>query len=46
MIIYAESKTQVFKLYNKRLVNSTGATDKLDLFWLHVFLEQHLEHSF
>lgn len=23
-----------------------GATDKLDLFWLHAFLEQHLEHFF
>jgi len=46
MITYAESKTQFLKLYNQRLVNSTGGTDELDLFWLHVFLEQQLVSFF
>lgn len=44
MITYAKSNTQF--LNNERLVNSTGATDELDLFWLHVFMEQHLRHFF
>lgn len=46
VITHAEFKTRFLKLYNKRLVNSTGATEELDLFWLHVFWEEHLEHFF